>query len=118
MIFLNPWLALHFQKQKLRRHYSIGMLLPKPFPYTIPCTFAVPSIGIFSSVSSHHNLVDAIMAGPEAGKEKKGQNSCNNKERILYQSILVGLQDLICRNGQRNTSFWEDITTHFNGRKS
>lgn len=57
------------------------------------------------------------MAHVEAGKTRKGRNFSAEEERSLCRSFLVVSQDPICGNGQRNSSFWDRITSHFNQNK-
>jgi hypothetical protein len=57
------------------------------------------------------------MATLEAGKGKKGKNFSVDEERALCRSFLVVSQDHVCGNGQRNTAFWERITTNYNANK-
>ena len=64
-----------------------------------------------------HHRVNATMATLEAGKGNKGKNFNADEERPLCRSYLVVLPDLVCGNGQRNTAFWERITTNYNHNK-
>jgi hypothetical protein len=57
------------------------------------------------------------MATLEAGKGKKGKNFNADEERALCRSFLAVSQDPVCGNGQRNTAFWERITTNYNANK-
>ena len=57
------------------------------------------------------------MAHLEAGKTRKGKNFSAEEERSLCWSFLAVSQDPVCGNGQRNSMFWERITTHFNQNK-
>ena len=57
------------------------------------------------------------MATQEAGKGKKGKNFSADEERALCRSFLAVSQDPVCGNGQRNTAFWERITTNYNHNK-
>ena len=58
-----------------------------------------------------------MMAHLEAGKTRKGKNFSAEEERSLCRSFLAVSQDPVCGNGQRNSAFWERITTHFNQNK-
>ena len=57
------------------------------------------------------------MATLDAGKGKKGKNFSAEEERALCRSFLSVSQDPVCGNGQRNTAFWERITTNYNANK-
>jgi hypothetical protein len=57
------------------------------------------------------------MAHVEAGKTRKGRNFSAEEERSLCRSFLAVSQDPICGNGQRNSAFWDRITSHFNHNK-
>jgi hypothetical protein len=67
--------------------------------------------------SARHRRVNARMATGEAGKGKKGKNFSADEERALCRSFLAVSQDPVCGNGQRNTTFWERITTNYNANK-
>ena len=57
------------------------------------------------------------MATFEAGRGKKGKNFSADEERALCMSFLAVSQDPVCGNGQRNTAFWDRITTNYNHNK-
>lgn len=58
-----------------------------------------------------------MMAHLEAGKTRKVKNFRAEEERSLCRSFLAVSQDPIRGNGQRNSAFWERITTDFNQNK-
>jgi hypothetical protein len=57
------------------------------------------------------------MATFEAGRGKKGKNFSADEERALCRSFLAVSRDPVCGNGQRNTAFWDRITTNYNHNK-
>ena len=85
-------------------------------------SIAAPALDTILSFVGRHSphakwSQKATMAHLEAGKTRKGKNFSAEEERSLYWSFLVVSQDPVYGNGQRNSAFWERITTHFNHNK-
>ncbi|KAG0588250.1 hypothetical protein KC19_2G228700 [Ceratodon purpureus] len=103
------------------RGFWSPMVAPTPPPSSCGTLSQARSRHFFSAwretISTLYCVVNARMATLEAGRGKKGKHFSADEERCLCRSFLAVSQDPVCGNGQRNTAFWERITTHFNKTK-